>query len=454
MTRVFENKTIDEIRVGDSAAITRTLHSADLRALAAVSGNPCLDEDFIAGHGVTQWAASLFSTVIGSKLPGPGSVIQSVSARFHRPIRTGEAVDATVTVKEIRKDQGIVLLDCRCTDGAGNMIAEASFEASAPAVKIRKELPEHDLNELVERCKGLKPIRTGVVHPCTTDALLGAAEAVDHGLIEAILFGPDAEIRKVASAAKIDLANYRIVATADPEESAAKAAAMAGTGAIHALMKGSLHTDQYMHAVLTKENNLRTGRLLSHCMLIAAPTYSRRIILSDVAVNIAPDVDQKKDIIQNAIILAQAIGIPEPKVALLSAVELVRTKMPSTMEAAALAKMADRRQIVGGIVDGPLDLDIAVDAQSARTKGVSSPVAGVADILIAPDIDAGNMMYKELSFMGKAQVAGIVMGAKVPVILTSRSDSAEARLFSTALAAIFADATAKNPSLLHPATSE
>ncbi len=454
MTRVFENKTIDEIRVGDSAAIRRTLHLADLRAWAAVSGNPSLDEDFIEGHGLTQWAASLFSTVIGSKLPGPGSVIQSVSARFHRPIRTGEAVAATVTVKAIRKDLGIVLLDCRCTDDAGGMIAEATFEAKAPAIRIRKELPEHDLDELVERCKGLKPIRTGVVHPCTPDALLGAVEAVDHGLIEAVLFGPEAEIRRAASLAKIDLANYRIVATADPEESAAKAAAMAGAGEIHALMKGSLHTDQYMHAVLTKENNLRTGRLLSYCILIAAPTYSRRIILSDVAVNIAPDVDQKKDIIQNAIILAQAIGILEPKVAVLSAVELVRTKMHSTMEAAALAKMADRRQIVGGIVDGPLDLDIAVDAQSARTKGVISPVAGVAAILIAPDIDAGNMMYKELSFMGKAQGAGIVMGAKVPLILTSRSDSAEARLFSTALAAIFVNATTKDPSLLHPATSE
>jgi phosphate acetyltransferase len=212
VTRVFENKTIDELRVGDSAAITWTLHSADLRAWAAVSGNPSLDESFIEGHGLTQWAASPFSTVIGSKLPGPGSVIQSVSARFHRPIRTGEAVTATVTVKEIRKDQ-IVVLVCRCTDGAGGLIAEASFEAKAPAIRIRKELPEHDLDELVERCKGLKPIRTGVVHPCTTDALLGAVEAVDHGLIEAVLFGPEAEIRRAASAAKIDLANYRIVAT-------------------------------------------------------------------------------------------------------------------------------------------------------------------------------------------------------------------------------------------------
>ena len=254
MTRVFENKTIEEIRVGNSAVITRTLHSADLRAWAAVSSNPSLDESFIDGHGITQWATSLFSTVIGSQLPGPGSVIQSVSARFHRPIRTGEAVTATVSVKEIRKDQGVVLLDCRCTDATGAVIAEASSKSKAPTAKIRKELPEHDLDELVERCKGLKPIPTGIVHPCSEDALLGAAEAADRGLIEAVLFGPELEIRKVAGTAKIDLANYRIVATADPEESAAKAAAMAGAGEIQALMKGSLHTDQYMHAVLSKEN--------------------------------------------------------------------------------------------------------------------------------------------------------------------------------------------------------
>jgi phosphate acetyltransferase len=454
MMRVFENKTIDELSIGESAAITRTLHPADLRAFAAVTGNPSFDESFMDGQGVTQWAGALFSTIIGSKLPGPGSMIQSVSARFQRPVKAGEGVTATVTIKEIRKDQGIVLLDCRCTDGAGSMIAEGSFEAKAPVNKIRIELPEHDLDELVERCKRLASIPTGIVHPCSQDALLGAVEAADRGLIEAVLFGPEQEIRAVADALKVDLGKYRIVATADAEDSAAKAAAMAGAGEIRALMKGSLHTNQYMHAVLHKENKLRTGRLLSHCMLIAAPTYARRVILSDVAVNITPDVDQKKDIIQNAILLAHAIGISEPKVAVLSAVETVRTSMASTMEAAALAKMADRRQIVGGIVDGPLDLDIAVDAESARIKGVTSPVAGVADILIAPDIDAGNMMYKELSFMGKAQVAGIVMGAKVPVILTSRSDSAEARLFSTALAVLFADATAKNPGLLHPKTSE
>jgi phosphotransacetylase/acyl dehydratase len=454
MTSILENKTLDELRVGERASLERTLHRGDLRLWAAVTGNPSLDEDFVATRGITTWATSLFSTLIGSTLPGLGSVIQASTIHFHQPIAIGETVTATVAVKEIRRDQGVVLLDCQCINGSGAVVADASIEVGAPTEKIRRERAEHRLEELVERCRGLKPMPTAVVHPCSVDALMGAVEAVNHGLITPILFGPEAEIRKIAAAQKVDLANYRIVATADAEESAAKAAAMASTGEAQALMKGSLHTDQFMHAIVSRENYLRTDRLLSHCMLISLPTYARRVIVSDAAINIAPDVDQKKDIIQNAIILARAMGIVQPKAAILSAVEVVRTKMPSTMEAAALAKMGDRNQIAGGIVDGPLDLDIAVDAESARIKGVESPVAGQADILIAPDIDAGNMMYKELSFMSDAQVAGIVMGAKVPVILTSRSDSAEARMFSTALAVLIADATAKDPTLLHPATSE
>ena len=383
-----------------------------------------------------------------------GSVIQSANMRFHKKLAVDETVTATAVVKEISRAPATIVLDCRCADASGALIAEASIEVVAPATKIRKQLPEHRLEELVERCRGLKPMPTAVVHPCSADALLGAVEAANHGLIAPILVGPEDEIRRIATAQNVDLSKYRIVATADAEESAAQAAAMAGSSEVQALMKGSLHTDQFMHAIVAKENHLRTNRLLSHCMLISLPTYARRVIISDAAINIAPDVDQKKDIIQNAIILARGIGIDQPKVAILSAVEVVRTKMSSTMEAAALAKMADRNQIAGGIVDGPLDLDIAVDAESARTKGVTSPVAGAADILIAPNIDAGNMMYKELSFMSDAQVAGIVMGAKVPVILTSRSDSAEARMFSTALAVLLADAVARDPQLLHPRTSE
>ena len=314
-------------------------------------------------------------------------------------------------------------------------------------IKIRFE-------ETLARRKGAAPMPTAVVHPCSVDALAGAIEAAQAGLIEPLLVGPAEELRDVAAKAKLDLSPYKIVSTADAEESASVAANLAGTGKAAALMKGSLHTDQFMHAVLQRENRLRTNRLLSHCMLIAAPAYSRPIIISDAAVNIAPDLDQKRDIVQNAIILARALGLAEPKVAVLAAVEIVNSKMQATIDAAALAKMADRRQIVGGVVDGPLDLDIAVDEEAARIKGVKTPVAGKADILIAPNIEAGNMMYKELTFMAGGQTAGLVMGARVPVILTSRADSAETRLFSCGLAVLLAEATAKDPSLLHPQIKE
>lgn len=309
-------------------------------------------------------------------------------------------------------------------------------------------------DEMLARRKGAAPLPTAVVHPCSVDALAGAVEAAQAGLIEPVLVGPAEQIREIAATAKLDLSPYKIVSTGDAEESASVAANLAGGGKVGALMKGSLHTDQFMHAVLQKENRLRTSRLLSHCALIAAPAYSRRIIITDAAVNVAPDVDQKCDIVQNAIVLARAVGITQPKVAVLAAVETVNSKMPATMDAAALAKMADRHQIVGGVVDGPLDLDTAVDEQAARIKGVESPVAGKADVLIAPNIEAANMMYKELMFMAGAQTAGLVMGARVPLILTSRADTAQTRLFSCGLAVLLAEATAKDPALLHPAVSE
>jgi phosphate acetyltransferase len=308
--------------------------------------------------------------------------------------------------------------------------------------------------EMLARRKGQPPLPTAVVYPCSDDALVGAVEAAKAGLIAPLLVGPKEQICKVAGTAKVDVSSYEAVPAADAEESASVAANLAGSGKVGALMKGSLHTDQYMHAVLQRENRLRTSRLLSHCMLICAPAYSRPIIVSDAAVNIAPDLDQKRDIVQNAIILARALGVSGPKVAILAAIETVNSKMQATLDAAALAKMADRRQIVGGVVDGPLDLDIAVDGEAARIKGVDTPVAGQADILIAPNIEAGNMMYKELTFMAGGQAAGLVMGARVPVILTSRADTPQSRLFSCALAVLLAEATAKDPSLLHPVIGE
>jgi phosphotransacetylase len=334
------------------------------------------------------------------------------------------------------------------------LVATAALEIVAPDKRLRRDIPEHRLDGLVERCRDLKPALTGVVHPCSQDALAGAVEAAEAGLIVPVLFGPEAQLRQIAKAAKLDLSACRIVATESAEESAAKAAVAAGAGEVQALMKGSLHTDVLLHAAMQKEAKLRTSRLLSHCALISVPTYARRIVISDVALNIAPDTEQKRQICQNAIGFARALGIEVPKVAVLAAVETVRTKMPATLDGAILAKMADRRQIVGGIVDGPLDLDAAVDAEAARIKHISSPVAGCADVLIAPNIEAGNMVYKNLAFMADAQTAGLVVGARVPIVLTSRADSAAARRFSAAAAALYASALAREPASILPEVAE
>jgi phosphotransacetylase len=366
----------------------------------------------------------------------------------------GAAMTMRLVVREKRPDQGIVVLDGRCTDPAGQVVATAILEVLAPTIRQTVEVAEHRLEGLIERCRDLKPMPTGVVHPCSADALAGAVEAAEAGLILPVLYGPANEIRRIADHAHLDLTACRIVATDGPEQSALQAAMAAGAGEVAALMKGSLHTDVLLHAVMQKEAKLRTGRLISHCVMMSVPTYARRFVISDVALNIAPDTDQKRDICQNAIGFARALGINVPKVAVLAAVEMVRTKMPATIDGAILAKMADRGQIVGGIVDGPLDLDAAVDAEAARIKHITSPVAGLADILIVPNIEAGNMVYKNLAFMADAQIAGLVVGARVPVILTSRADTADARRFSAAAAVLYADALARDPAILLPETAE
>jgi phosphate acetyltransferase/phosphate butyryltransferase len=346
------------------------------------------------------------------------------------------------------------VLDGRCTGPAGQVVATAILEVLAPTTRQQRQVAEHRLEGLVERCKDLKPMLTGVVHPCNADALAGAVEAAEAGLIVPVLFGPEAEIRKIADHGHLDIAKCRIVATDGPEDSAHKAATAAGAGEVATLMKGSLHTDVFLHAIMQKEAKLLTGRLISHCVMMSVPTYARRFVISDVALNIAPNTDQKRDICQNAICFARALGVDLPKVAVLAAVEMVQTRMQATLDGAILAKMADRGQIVGGIVDGPLDLDAAVDPEAARIKHISSPIAGLADVLIVPNIEAGNMVYKNLAFMADAQIAGLVVGARVPLILTSRADTAAARRFSAAAAVLYADALARDPAILAPETAE
>lgn len=452
--QIVVNKTFDEIAIGDAASVERTLQAGDLQAWASAFD----DGDMLAQPGESQAAAgivtSMLTALAGSSLPGPGSSIRMASVRIIGALPICVAMTARLVVREKLPAQGIVVLDGQCTDPSGQIVATAVLEVLAPTTRQQRPIAEHRLEGLIERCRTLKPMLTAVVYPCSTDALAGTVTAADAGLILPVLYGPEAEMRRIADHAHLDIAKYQIVTADSPEESALKAAMAAGVGEVAALMKGSLHTDVLLHAVMQKDAKLRTGRLISHCLMVSVPTYGRRFVISDVALNIAPDTDQKRDICQNAIGFARALGIDVPKVAVLAAVEMVQTKMPATLDGAILAKMADRGQIVGGIVDGPLDLDAAVDAEAARIKHISSPVAGLADVLIVPNIEAGNMIYKNLAFMADAQIAGLVVGARVPVILTSRADTAAARRFSAAAAVLYADALARDPTILLPETAE
>ena len=296
---------------------------------------------------------------------------------------------------------------------------------------------------LLARCEKLDPVPTAVAHPCDATALSGAVEAFQLGLIVPLLVGPVASIKKTAASAGIDLGELEIVDVPHSHAAADKAVALIREGRAEILMKGSLHTDELMGAVVSREGGLRTGRRISHVFLMDVPTYHKPLIITDGAINIAPSLEDKVDICQNAIDLAIALGLERPKVAILAAVETVTSKMPATIDAAALCKMAERGQIKGGLLDGPLAFDNAISKEAAVTKGIQSPVAGDPDILLAPDLEAGNMLAKQLSFLANADSAGMVLGAKVPIILTSRADSVRARIASCAVAVLVAHARRK-----------
>ena len=295
-------------------------------------------------------------------------------------------------------------------------------------------------DELLKRCEDLEPIPTAVAHPCEATALAGAIEAAEHGLIKPILVGPDAKIRAIAKEAKIKLGDIEIVDAPHSHEAAAQAVQLVREGKAELLMKGSLHTDELLAAVVSREAGLRTGRRMSHVFLMDVATYHKPIIVTDAAINIAPTLEDKVDICQNAIDIARVMGLKKPKVAILAAVETVTSKMPATIDAAALCKMADRKQIVGGVLDGPLAFDNAISKEAARIKGIESAVAGDPDILLVPDLEAGNMVAKLLSFLAKADSAGLLLGARVPIILTSRADSVRSRIASCAVAMLAAHA--------------
>lgn len=456
----MENVTYDELKIGQSAMVTRILTERDIELFAIMSGdvNPAhLDAAYardstfggVIGHGM--WTGALISSVLGTTLPGPGTIYLSQNLDFKKPVRPGETVRVSVTVKEKHDHKHVVIFDCLCKNGLGETVAAGTAVVIAPTSKIRlsrPDLPEvrvhnHDrYRQLVDSCEALAPVRTAVVHPVTAIALQAAHEAAQEKLIEPVLIGPQARIRQAALDAGIDIGAYQLIDAEHSHAAAARAVQMAARGEVAALMKGSLPTDELLGAVLPSAGSLRTERRISHAYVMDVPTYHKLLFITDAAINVAPTLDDKADICRNVIDLWRVIVDPaaRPKLAILAATEKVKSAIQATVDAACLCKMADRHQIDHALLDGPLALDLAISQQAVLDKGLTSEVAGDADILLAPDIHSGNMIAKQLTFLGGADAAGIVLGARVPIILTSRADSLRTRMMSCALAVRMADA--------------
>ena len=452
------NVTFDEIQVGASASLDRTLSQTDIEVVALVSGD--VDPFHIVGNGATgvrpdgrsteaAGAEALIAAVLGTRLPGPGMKILQENLLFRGRIAVGDKLTATVTATAKRAEGAEVDFACRCLNQAGEELVTGAVTVAAPTRRLayaEVAPPQLELRwgdafaRVFKACEGLAAVPCAVVHPCDRDSLLGPIEAARRGFISPVLVGPEQKIRDLAQAENVDLDPYQLIAVPHSHAAAAKAVELARAGEVEALMKGSLHTDELMAEVVSSAAGLRTKRRVSHVFVMDVPSYPRMLLITDAAINIYPRLEEKVDIVQNAIDLAHVLGIEQPHVAILSAVETVTSKIPSTLEAAALCKMADRGQITGGILDGPLAFDNAISLEAAQTKKIHSPVAGRADILLVPDLEAGNMLAKQLAYMAGAEGAGIVLGARVPIVLTSRADSVRTRLASTAVMVLVAHA--------------
>ncbi len=420
------NRLFDEVEPGERAELCR----------AAPAG---------AGGA---WLGALLGDLIDRRLPGAGCRWLEQALTFLDAPAAGEAVTAGVAVVSLDAEGRRVTLDCRCDGAGGQRLLQGRVVVQPAAARMHAPAgagggPPHFLHDLAVRAAGFGPLRTGVVHPVDAAALQGMADAAAAGLIDPVIYGPRHKVDAAAAEAGIDIGGYGRVDTEHSHAAAAMAVAAVRDGGLAALMKGSLHTDELMGAIVDREAGLATDRRVSHAFCLDVPLYPRPLFVADAAINIAPDLMQKRDIVRNTVDLAHAVGIARPKVAILAAVETVTPRMSATLDAAALCKMADRGQIAGADLDGPLAFDNAVSPAAARSKHIASPVAGLADILIVPDIEAGNMVAKQLEYLAGAEAAGLVLGARVPVVLTSRADGPAARLASCALAVMLAHARAE-----------
>ena len=454
---MIENITYDELSVGQSARLLRTLTLEDIQAFAAVSGdtNPAhLDEAYANDtmfHGVIahgMWGGALISALLGTKFPGPGTIYLQQDLHFTRPVRIGDTLSVVATVVS-KEEKNRVQLECTVENQKGEKVLNGMAKIIAPTQKIsRPKLnaphiqlfdPDALFKGLMSRADHLEAVNCAVVHPCDVESLTGAIDSAKAGLIHPILIGPEKKILAAAELAGLDISTYTLIDVAHSHAAADKAAELATQGQVEMMMKGSLHTDELLHAILSRPS-LRTGRRMSHVFRFDIPMYSKPLLVTDAALNIKPSLSEKVDIIQNAIDFSVILGVSNPKVAILSAVETVNPDIPSTLDAAALCKMSDRGQIKGATLDGPLAFDNAISLHAAQIKGIHSIVAGEADILAVPDLESGNMLAKQLEYFAGASGAGLVLGARIPIALTSRADSARTRVASSLLCLLVANA--------------
>lgn len=462
MEQKMQNITFDELQIGQTASLKRTLTQKDIELFALVSGdvNPAhLDQAYadeslfrgVIGHGM--WSGGLISTVLGTVMPGPGTIYMGQEMSFLAPVRIGDEVTVSLTVQTKHESKPIVVFDCICQNAKGEVVVKGSAKVLAPTQKInvdRPQLPSVEIydndqyKKVLAQCEHLNKLKTAVVFPMRKAALEAVLDAVDKDLMVPVLIGPKQKIRALAKESGIKLpAKWEIISVPNSFEACAKAVSMAAKGEVDAIMRGSATTKELMKAVVTPKSGLLTSRRISHAHILHIPAYHKPLIITDTMINIAPTIKDKIDICQNAIdlwhVLFSKSEDEKAKVALLAAIETIDTDMPATTDAACLAKMGDRGQITGALLDGPLAFEHVITAQTIEEQGITSDVAGDADILLVPNIESGNSLAKQLSLFGHASSSGVVLGAKVPIILVDRKDSLRARLMSCALAILIAN---------------
>lgn len=436
----LENRTYDEIQIGDSESLTRTLTEQDIQVFAIMSGdiNPAhVDNEYaqsdmfhkIIGHGM--WGGALISTVLGTQLPGPGTIYVSQNIRFKKPVAIGDTLTVKVTAIE-KKEKNRVVFSCECNNQQGDVVMEGQAEVVAPTKKIRRPktvLPQlslrrgHSLfDDYMEKAKKLKPMRAAAIYPVREKIIIAVNDAAEAGLIKPLLIGPKNRILHAAELADIDVSQYDII---DAENSLAainKTIHLSREGKIDLIIRGGAVREDLIHAMQKYERGLQTERHMSYATVLDVPTYHKALIITDTLINVEPNLDAKRGITQNAIDFARALDIENPKVAILAGTDIINQNMISTIDAAALCKMAERGQIRGGVLDGPLTFDNVISEEVAKSKGISSPVVGDADILVVPNLETGNILTEQLEYLAESRNAGLVLGSRVPVLMSHISD--------------------------------